>query len=693
MVFDHVYLDVSAIVRGVEFLESSAVETFFGLIKELPEEWAELPEKSSSSPVSCFVCTVQVAKRAKRKARMALPILVHQDQILSPENSRFERLILSIGRHLVRLSRGDRSMPKEKLLHRAVTLAYQLSYSIHETLIGVSNMARAVSRDRIGEKPQENKDLAEIYNGFNETHNWIATDYERLHPWLAGRLIITHLATREVQSRTFISSKFSKFKAFLTTINQIEFPGLSQIWQSLSTQSCLEKAYGTGWPKNAEGALVSIDKPLAIYDNNATVVDGWLEAVAIEAIDPGPNGNAMLKRLESVILELKRTFRAPILRLHEYQDVQQEDDRSLRRALGSHGIHPKEYLYSERRIPCQHLTSPQPPNMFQTVLVMSAFETEMICSMGGDFTTEDSSLWIVRLPSTGEGSFANRRKQIISSFKHFGFSAEPKHLRPVCSTQIPKDSTFLSLTVDQDLLQSSRLIPDSFETRRLPTYQPLMKFAFVFFFSSMPQYFEYVDPELGRALSNCKRKLTQVEVIERHWILPYDQGSTCTEAGLYPVSEEFRCWMRDGTTTNIMMGSKAFNGIFASGTDVNALAVLEQCLINTLFKVWHLIGTLNMQKAVKTIQELIRFGIAGDRILFAYLHAAAGQAQLFLNPLQACRDFEKAQTIHPVEEHKTLLEIAQRVVAKKDLSDLGVDELRWPLLVELRERRFTMPVN
>ncbi len=129
-VFGHVYLDVSAIVRGVEFLEPSTVEIFFGLIKELPEEWAELPEKSSSSPVSCFVCTVQVAKKAKRRAGkakrkvgMALPILVPQDQILSPEHSRFEHLILSIGRHLVRLSRGDRSTPKEKLLHRAVTLA------------------------------------------------------------------------------------------------------------------------------------------------------------------------------------------------------------------------------------------------------------------------------------------------------------------------------------------------------------------------------------------------------------------------------------------------------------------------------------------------------------------------------------------------------------------------------------------
>jgi len=76
----------------------------------------------------------------------------------------------------------------------------------------------------------------------------------------------------------------------------------------------LEKAYGTGWPKNAEGTLVSIDEPLATYDNNATVVDWWLEAAAIEAIDPSPKGKAMLKRLESVILELKRTFRAPILR-------------------------------------------------------------------------------------------------------------------------------------------------------------------------------------------------------------------------------------------------------------------------------------------------------------------------------------------------------------------------------------------
>ncbi len=73
----------------------------------------------------------------------------------------------------------------------------------------------------------------------------------------------------------------------------------------------MEKAYGTGWPKNAEGALASIDEPLATYDNNATVVDWWLEAAAIEAIDPSSEG---LKRLESVILELKRTFRAPILR-------------------------------------------------------------------------------------------------------------------------------------------------------------------------------------------------------------------------------------------------------------------------------------------------------------------------------------------------------------------------------------------
>ncbi len=189
------YLNVSAIVRGVEFLELSAVDIFFDLIKELPEEWAELPKKSSSSPVSCFVCTVQIAKNAKRKVGMALPILIPQDQILPPENSRFERLILSIGQHLVRLSRGDRSTPKEKLVHRAVTLAYQLSYSIHETLIGVSNMVRAVSCERIGEKPQENEHLAKIHNGFNETHNWIANNYERLHPWLAGRLIITHLAT------------------------------------------------------------------------------------------------------------------------------------------------------------------------------------------------------------------------------------------------------------------------------------------------------------------------------------------------------------------------------------------------------------------------------------------------------------------------------------------------------------------
>jgi len=101
--------------------------------------------------------------------------------------------------------------------------------------------------------------------------------------------------------------------------------------------------------------------------------------------------------------------------------------------------------------------------------------------------------------------------------------------------------------------------------------------------------------------------------------------------------------------------------------DPKALAVLQECLIITLFKAWHLIGTLKMQKAVTTIKRLTDLGIAGDSMLFAYLFAATGQAQLFLNPNTACKDFQMAERHHSVPEHKMLLDIAKYLAAGRDL--------------------------
>jgi len=90
--------------------------------------------------------------------------------------------------------------------------------------------------------------------------------------------------------------------------DQNELPGLSQIWQSLSTPSGLGGAYGTGWPTNKGGALVSLGKLLAIYDN-ATVPDWWLEIAALSIIESHLN----MPLLQSLVLELKRTFRPPFL--------------------------------------------------------------------------------------------------------------------------------------------------------------------------------------------------------------------------------------------------------------------------------------------------------------------------------------------------------------------------------------------
>ncbi len=106
--------------------------------------------------------------------------------------------------------------------------------------------------------------------------------------------------------------------------------------------------------------------------------------------------------------------------------------------------------------------------------------------------------------------------------------------------------------------------------------------------------------------------------------------------------------------------------------DPKALAVLQECLIITLFKAWHLIGTLKMQKAVTTIKRLTDLGIAGDSMLFAYLFAATGQAQLFLNPSIACKDFQRAERHHSVTEHKMLLDIAMCLAAGRDLPRLNV---------------------
>ncbi len=130
---------------------------------------------------------------------MALPTLARKDPLFQPNPDRFEFFILTIGRHLIQLSRGDRNTPEEKLLHKAVILAYQLSYCINETQIVASGLIRAVSRRKFQE-PEEHPE--EELNDFIKTHDWIAAyDYERVHPWLASRLIITHRAMRTVQSR------------------------------------------------------------------------------------------------------------------------------------------------------------------------------------------------------------------------------------------------------------------------------------------------------------------------------------------------------------------------------------------------------------------------------------------------------------------------------------------------------------
>lgn len=320
--------------------------------------------------------------------------------------------------------------------------------------------------------------------------------------------------------------------------------------------------------------------------------------------------------------------------------------------------------------------------MFQTVLALSVFGTEIICSMGGDFTTEHESLWIARSPSTETGGFASKRKQIVSSFKKYGFNPKPKHLLHAGSTAISKDATFfIRLMIDQELLQSSFSIPDSFKIRCLPIYQPLMRFTFIYLFSSMPKCFNIVDPELDKALSKCERKPTLVERIEHHFIKAYDEASTYTEAGLYPVPEELRSWMRKPVRKRFISTFKT-----SSSMDDEAWATLEYYLIGTLLKVWHLIGTSNMDKAIETIQQISRRGTAGDIILFAYLSAAAGQAQLFVNPAKARKDFEAAQRYHEVAEHQKLLEIASSLADGNGVPYLDVDESRWPLLAELRER-------
>ena len=133
---------------------------------------------------------------------MALPTLAHKHPFFQLNPDRFELFILTIGRHLLQLSREDRKTPEEKLLHKAVILAYQLSYCINETQIVASGLIRAVSRRKFQE-PEEHPE--EELNDFIKAHDWVAADgYKRVHPWLAGRLIITHRTIRAVQSRLFL---------------------------------------------------------------------------------------------------------------------------------------------------------------------------------------------------------------------------------------------------------------------------------------------------------------------------------------------------------------------------------------------------------------------------------------------------------------------------------------------------------